>query len=325
MSGDHIEEKGADAENGSTEGTNERAVLPEGSPFFPAYAYDEQGYLNLLQYILSNGVPRPDRTGTGTMAVFGPQLRFNLRDGHFPLLTTKQVFFRGIVEELLWFIRGSTDARELSAKKVHFWDANASRAFLDSLGFTAREEGDLGPVYGFQWRHSGADYVDCKADYTGQGVDQLAEVIRLISERPWDRRILIVAWNPRDLSKMALPPCHCLVQFFVANDELSCQLYQRSADLGLGVPFNIASYALLTYMIAHLTGLKPGEFVHTMGDAHIYSNHQEALNEQVKRVPRPSPKLRIVRKVTNINDFEFRDFELTNYKPYPKLPMKMAV
>lgn len=324
MSG-HGEGLGDAHENGSTQEVQKRAVLPSGTPFFPAHVYDEQGYLNLLQYILSNGVARPDRTGTGTMAIFGPQLRFNLRDDRFPLLTTKQVFFRGIVEELLWFIRGSTDARELSAKKVHFWDANASRAFLDSLGFTDREEGDLGPVYGFQWRHSGADYVDCKTDYTGQGVDQLAEVIRIISERPWDRRMLIVAWCPRDLSKMALPPCHCLVQFFVANGELSCQLYQRSADLGLGVPFNIASYSLLTYMIAHLTGLKPGEFVHTMGDAHIYSNHQEALTEQVKRIPRPCPKLRITRQVKDINDFEFKDFELIDYKPYAKLPMKMAV
>ncbi|CAL8078702.1 unnamed protein product [Calicophoron daubneyi] len=293
--------------------------------YFPEHIYGERGYLNLLRYILSSGIPRNDRTGTGTWGVFGPQLRFSLRDGAFPLLTTKQVFFRGIVEELLWFIRGSTDSRELAAKNVHFWDANGSREFLDNLGFTDREEGDLGPVYGFQWRHSGADYVDCKTDYTGQGVDQLAEVIRLIRERPWDRRILIVAWNVRDLRKMALPPCHCLVQFFVANDELSCQLYQRSGDMGLGVPFNIASYALLTYMIAHLTGLKTGEFVHTIGDAHIYFNHRDALSEQVKREPRPCPKLRINRQVTDINDFKYEDFELVDYKPYPKLKMKMAV
>ncbi|CAH8480426.1 unnamed protein product [Heterobilharzia americana] len=293
--------------------------------YFPEHIFGENGYLNLLRYILAKGIERADRTKTGTCAVFGPQMRFSLRNHEFPLLTTKTVFFRGIVEELLWFIRGSTNSRELAEKKVHFWDANGSREFLDGLGFTEREEGDLGPVYGFQWRHSGAEYVDCKTDYSGQGVDQLADVIKLIRERPWDRRIMIVAWNVRDLRKMALPPCHCLVQFFVANDELSCQLYQRSGDMGLGVPFNIASYALLTCMIAHITGLKPGEFVHTLGDAHIYSNHREALLEQVKRVPRPFPKLEIIRKVNAIEDFKFEDFKLTDYKPYPKIPMKMAL
>ncbi|CAH8449372.1 unnamed protein product [Schistosoma rodhaini] len=293
--------------------------------FFPEHIFGENGYLNLLRYILANGVERRDRTDTGTFGVFGPQLRFSLRNHEYPLLTTKTVFFRGIVEELLWFIRGSTNSRELAEKNVHFWDANGSREFLDGLGFTEREEGDLGPVYGFQWRHSGAEYVDCQTDYTGQGVDQLADVIKLIRERPWDRRIMIVAWNVKDLRKMALPPCHCLVQFYVANDELSCQLYQRSGDMGLGVPFNIASYALLTCMIAHVTGLKPGEFVHTIGDAHIYSNHREALLEQVKRVPRPFPKLEIIREVKNIDDFKFEDFKLIDYKPYPKIPMKMAL
>ncbi|KAH8853577.1 Thymidylate synthase [Schistosoma japonicum] len=199
--------------------------------FFAEHIFGENGYLNLLQYILAKGTERNDRTNTGTLAVFGPQLRFSLRNNEYPLLTTKTVFFRGIVEELLWFIRGSTNSRELSEKNVHFWDANGSREFLDGLGFTEREEGDLGPIYGFQWRHSGAEYIDCRTDYTGQGVDQLADVIKLIRERPWDRRILIVAWNVKDLRKMALPPCHCLVQFFVANGELSCQLYQRSGDM----------------------------------------------------------------------------------------------
>ncbi|KAG5447235.1 Thymidylate synthase [Clonorchis sinensis] len=311
--------------NGDKQETESPATLPPTIPYFPDHIYGEAAYLNLLRHILCHGVERSDRTGTGTLAVFGPQMRFSLRDDSFPLLTTKQVFFRGIVEELLWFIRGSTDSNELAARKVHFWDANGSREFLDNLGFTERKEGDLGPVYGFQWRHSGADYIDCDTDYTGQGVDQLAEVIRLIRERPWDRRILIVAWNVRDLKLMALPPCHCLVQFFVANGELSCQLYQRSGDMGLGIPFNIASYSLLTYMIAHLTGLKPGEFVHTIGDSHVYLNHREALSEQVKRVPRPPPKLKIVRQVSDINDFKFEDFQLLDYSPYPKLKMKMAV
>ncbi|KAG5447236.1 Thymidylate synthase, variant 2 [Clonorchis sinensis] len=217
--------------NGDKQETESPATLPPTIPYFPDHIYGEAAYLNLLRHILCHGVERSDRTGTGTLAVFGPQMRFSLRDDSFPLLTTKQVFFRGIVEELLWFIRGSTDSNELAARKVHFWDANGSREFLDNLGFTERKEGDLGPVYGFQWRHSGADYIDCDTDYTGQGVDQLAEVIRLIRERPWDRRILIVAWNVRDLKLMALPPCHCLVQFFVANGELSCQLYQRSGDM----------------------------------------------------------------------------------------------
>ncbi|CAH8453532.1 unnamed protein product [Dicrocoelium dendriticum] len=311
--------------NDDAKGDHPAAEGPMRSLFFPEHIYGEEGYLNLLRCILSEGVEHPDRTGTGTFSVFGPQLRFSLRNETFPLLTTKQVFFRGIVEELLWFIRGSTDSRELSKRKVHFWDANGSRQFLDSLGFTNREEGDLGPVYGFQWRHSGADYVNSSTDYTGQGVDQLSEVIRLIRERPWDRRMLVVSWNVRDLKQMALPPCHCLFQFFVANNELSCQLYQRSADMGLGVPFNIASYALLTFMIAHLTGLKPGEFVHTMGDAHIYTNHREALSEQIKRLPRPFPKLKITRQVSDINDFKFEDFQLIDYHPHPKLPMQMAV
>ncbi|VDN10275.1 unnamed protein product [Dibothriocephalus latus] len=351
-----------------------------GSPPYPLDTiYGEAGYLNLVRRVLKEGVLRDDRTGTGTWSIFGPQMRFDLRSGDFPLLTTKQAltgvpvgsitnfvvvygyisakgifewahwtFFRGILEELLWFIRGSTDSKELAAKKVFFWDANGSRAFLDQLGFTDREEGadyaimsflistllfatpildlgDLGPVYGFQWRHAGAEYVDCKHDYTGQGVDQLAEVIKRIKEKPWDRRLLIVAWNARDLHKMVLPPCHCLVQFYVANGELSCMLYQRSGDMGLGVPFNIASYALLMLMIAHITGLKPGDFVHTIGDCHVYTNHKEALEEQLKRVPRPFPRLVIKRQVTDIDDFKVEDFELVGYKPYPKIPMKMAV
>lgn len=271
------------------------------------------------------GVLRDDRTGTGTYAVFGAQMRFSLRNGIFPLLTTKRVFWRGVVEELLWFIRGSTNARELSEKNVHIWDGNSSREFLDSLGFTDREVGDLGPVYGFQWRHFGAEYVDMHKDYTGQGIDQLKNCIDLIKNKPTDRRILMCAWNVSDLSKMALPPCHCLVQFFVADGELSCQLYQRSADMGLGVPFNIASYSLLTYMIAHVTGLRPGDFVHTLGDAHVYKNHREPLLQQIKRVPRAFPKLEIVRQVGDITEFKFDDFLLSGYKPHPKIDMELAV
>lgn len=252
-------------------------------------------------------------------------MRYSLRDGIFPLLTTKRVFWRAVVEELLWFIRGSTNALELSAKDVHIWDGNSSREFLDSLGFTERETGDLGPVYGFQWRHFGAKYINMHTDYSGQGVDQLKNCIHLIKTKSTDRRMVMCAWNAADLSEMALPPCHCLVQFFVANGELSCQLYQRSADMGLGVPFNIASYSLLTYMMAHVTGLKPGEFVHTLGDAHVYKNHTEPLLQQIKRVPRSFPKLEIKRTVTDIEHFQFDDFVLVDYKPHPKINMELAV
>lgn len=217
--------------------------------------HDEKQYLDLIRRIIATGNRRGDRTGVGTLSIFGAQMRFNLRNG-FPLLTTKRVFWRAVAEELLWFIRGSTNAKDLQEKNIHIWDGNSTREFFDSMGFTDREEGDLGPVYGFQWRHFGAEYKTCHDDYSGQGIDQLEEIINTIRTRPYDRRIIMSAWNAVDLPKMALPPCHCLVQFYVANGELSCQLYQRSADMGLGVPFNIASYALLTYMIAHITGLK---------------------------------------------------------------------
>lgn len=288
--------------------------------------HEEHQYLDLIRTIMRSGNRKGDRTGTGTISIFGVQMRFSIRDGVFPLLTTKRVFWRGVVEELLWFIRGSTNAKELQDKDVHIWDANASREFLDSAGLTEREEGDLGPVYGFQWRHFGAPYTDMHQNYAGQGVDQLQQVIDTIKNNPNDRRIIMCAWNAADIHKMALPPCHCLCQFYVAGGELSCQLYQRSADMGLGVPFNIASYALLTCMIAHITGLKPGDFVHTLGDAHVYTNHCDALEEQIKREPRSFPKLRIKRRdIASINNFTMEDFELEDYKPHPKIKMDMAV
>jgi len=287
--------------------------------------HEEMQYLNLIKKIIETGNQRGDRTGTGTLSLFGAQMRFSLRGGTFPLLTTKKVFYRGIAEELFWFIRGSTSAKELQDKNVRIWDGNSSRQFLDSMGLTHREEGDLGPVYGFQWRHFGAEYTNMHADYSGKGVDQLAEVINRIKNKPTDRRIIMCAWNPADLDKMALPPCHCLVQFYVANGELSCQLYQRSADMGLGVPFNIASYALLTIMIAHVTGLVPGDFVHTLGDAHVYSNHVEALKVQLEREPKEFPKIVIKRKVEKIEDFNIDDFEVVGYQSHPKIAMDMAV
>ncbi|CAL8313768.1 unnamed protein product [Merluccius merluccius] len=276
---------------------------------------DERGYLNQVQHILDHGHRRGDRTGTGVVSVFGSQARYSLRD-QFPLLTTKKVFWKAILEELLWFIKGSTNSKELSGKGVKIWDANGSRDFLDKSGFAGREEGDLGPVYGFQWRHF---------DYSGQGVDQLQKVVDTIRTNPEDRRIIMCAWNPKDLPHMALPPCHALCQFYVCDGELSCQLYQRSGDMGLGVPFNIASYALLTYMIAHITGLKTGDFVHTLGDAHVYVNHIKPLEEQLQREVRPFPKLKILRKVEKIDDFRTEDFEICDYNPHPAIRMQMAV
>lgn len=285
----------------------------------------EMQYLETIRRIIDTGYKREDRTGVGTLSIFGTQMRYSLRDNIIPLLTTKRVFFRGVAEELLWFIRGSTNAKDLQAKNIHIWDGNSTREFLDASGFIDRQEGDLGPVYGFQWRHFGAKYKTCYDDYTGEGIDQLSEVINRIKNNPNDRRIIMSAWNPIDIPEMALPPCHCLAQFFVANGELSCQLYQRSADMGLGVPFNIASYALLTHMIAHVTGLKAGELVHTTGDTHVYLNHIEPLEEQLRRVPKPFPTLHFKRNVQTIDEFQFEDFEIRGYDPYPTIKMEMAV
>ncbi|CAI5440147.1 unnamed protein product [Caenorhabditis angaria] len=261
---------------------------------------DEHNYLNQVAKIIEFGSSRGDRTGTGTISIFGMQSRYSLRDDTIPLLTTKRVYWKGVVEELLWFISGETDGKKLSAKNVKIWERNGDREFLDKLGFTEREEGDLGPVYGFQWRHFGAKYIDCHTNYEGQGVDQLAEVIRQIKEEPDSRRIILSAWNPKDLDQMVLPPCHTMCQFYVNNGELSCQLYQRSGDMGLGVPFNLASYGLLTHMIAHITNLKAGELVHTLGDAHVYSNHIDALQIQLEREPFAFPKIRFLRRKLRI-------------------------
>jgi len=288
------------------------------------YAHEEYQYLKAIQQIIEEGVHMEDRTGVGTRSMFGQQMRFNLRNS-FPLLTTKRVFWRGVVEELLWFIKGDTNANHLTEKGVRIWEANGSREFLDKRGLSHREEGDLGPVYGFQWRHFGAKYVDMHSDYSGQGVDQLAECIRKIKEDPSDRRILLSAWNPADLHLMALPPCHMFCQFYVANGELSCLMYQRSCDMGLGVPFNIASYSLLTCMVAQVCGLKPGEFVHTLGNTHVYQNHVEPLKTQLERTPRPFPVLKINPEVKDIDGFSSSDFQLVGYNPHGKIAMEMAV
>ncbi|KAG6604511.1 Thymidylate synthase [Phytophthora cinnamomi] len=288
--------------------------------------HEEMQYLDLIRKILTQGAERADRTGTGTLSVFGAQMRFSLRDNVFPLLTTKRVFWRGVAEELLWFISGDTSAHSLQQKDIHIWDGNASREYLDSRGLQAREVGDLGPVYGFQWRHFGAKYTDMHADYTGQGVDQLAGVIHKLRTNPTDRRIVLSAWNPADLNEMALPPCHMFCQFYVADGELSCQMYQRSADMGLGVPFNIASYALLTRLVAQVAGLKPGEFVHVIGDAHVYLNHVEPLQKQLTRTPRPFPTLHInSEKNASIDDFAFEDLAVRDYRPHGTIKMEMSV
>jgi thymidylate synthase len=297
--------------------------------------HQEYYYLDLIREVLERGETRPDRTGTGTISLFAPpSLRFSLENSTLPLLTTKRTFARGIIEELLWFVHGRTDSLELSKKGVKIWDGNGSKAFLESRGLHDRREGDLGPVYGFQWRHFGAEYSTCDADYTGKGVDQLKECIQKIKENPTDRRIIMSAWNPKDIPQMALPPCHLLCQFYVhlpsepgQQPKLSCLMYQRSADLGLGVPFNIASYAILTHMIAQVTGTQAHELIIQLGDAHVYKDHVEALRTQLDRVPRDFPKLHFNRKteIHDIEDFKYEDFVIDNYDPYPSIPMKMSV
>ena len=261
-------------------------------------------YLDLLREIRDNGVTKTDRTGVGTKSIFGHQMRFNLQDG-FPLLTTKKVFLKGIIYELLWFLKGDTNIKFLTDHNVHIWDEWAD------------ENGDLGYVYGKQWRSWEAT--------DGRVIDQISQVVDLIKNHPNSRRILVTAWNPAEIDKMALPPCHCLFQFYVADGKLSCQLYQRSADTFLGVPFNIASYALLTMMLAQVCGLEPGEFIHTTGDTHIYLNHLNQVNEQLSREPRPLPKMIINPDVKSIFDFKYEDFKLEGYDPYPAIKAPVAV
>lgn len=261
-------------------------------------------YHDLCRHILENGVVKEDRTGTGTTSVFGYQMRFNLQEG-FPLITTKKLHTRSIIHELLWFISGETNIRYLQENGVRIWNEWAD------------EEGNLGPVYGSQWRSF--PHPD------GSSVDQLAQVIEQIKTNPDSRRLIVSAWNPGQLDEMALPPCHLLFQFYVADGKLSCQLYQRSADTFLGVPFNIASYALLTHMVAHVTGLEVGDFVHTLGDAHIYHNHLEQVELQLSRDPRPLPQLKIVRDVSSIESFRFEDFEILGYDPHPHIKGEVSV
>lgn len=308
--------------DGKDDSVAEKAI--ESLPVGVSRKHEEFQYLDMIQEIIDEGIFRGDRTGTGTFSKFGKTMRFNLRHT-FPLLTTKRVFWRGLAEELLWFVKGSTNATELADQGIHIWDGNGSREYLDSIGLTDREEGDLGPVYGFQWRHFGAEYKNMHAEYSGKGVDQLAELIHKIKTNPTDRRLVLTAWNPLALPEMALPPCHMFCQFYVSQGELSCQMYQRSCDLGLGVPFNIASYALLTRMIAQVCDLAPGEFVHVLGDAHVYANHVDPLKDQLKNFPRHLPTLKINPEKKDIDAFVFDDFEIVDYRPHKKIQMKMAV
>ncbi|ESZ90816.1 thymidylate synthase [Sclerotinia borealis F-4128] len=322
--------------------------------------HEEYQYLDLIREILETGELRPDRTGTGTISLFAPApLKFSLTSPTgipiLPLLTTKRVFLRAVLTELLWFISGSTSSLPLSTAGIKIWDGNGSRAYLDSIGLSHRVEGDLGPVYGFQWRHFGAKYIDVETDYTGQGVDQLAEIVWKLKNNPWDRRIILSAWNVADIKLMALPPCHMFAQFYVSFPKpaqtttsstsepsstnpdipeskpkgiLHCQLYQRSCDMGLGVPFNIASYALLTHILAHACDLTPGTFTHTMGDAHVYVDHVDALNIQLERDPRAFPELGILREDRGsgvVDGWKGEEFEVRGYKPHGKIDMKMSV
>ncbi|KAM0680271.1 hypothetical protein GINT2_001656 [Glugoides intestinalis] len=287
--------------------------------------FEEQQYLNIIKECIENGSKQSDRTGTGTLSCFGRSMRFSLVDGKFPLLTTKLIPFRIVLEELLFFVRGQTDNTILKEKKVHIWDGNSSKEYYEKNGID-REEDDLGPVYGFQWRHFGAIYKNCKSTYTGQGIDQLENVIKTLKENPTSRRMIVTAWNPLQLKEMALPPCHCLFQFLAVDGKLTCILYQRSGDVGLGIPFNIASYSLLTIMVAKIAGLIPHEFVHFIGDTHVYLDHVIPLKMQLLRTPRAFPTIRIAEKeYKSIEDFCFEDFILEGYNPYPKVKMDMSV
>ena len=261
-------------------------------------------YLDLMRYVREKGTKKEDRTGTGTLSVFGYQMRFDLEEG-FPLITTKKIHLKSIIYELLWFLKGSTNIDYLNKHGVSIWDEWAD------------ERGELGPVYGAQWRSWSSQ--------DGSSIDQISDVISQIKSQPDSRRLIVSAWNVDQIDKMALPPCHTMFQFYVADGKLSCQLYQRSADIFLGVPFNIASYALLVLMIANVTGLKPGEFVHTLGDAHLYLNHLDQVDEQLQRNPFPLPKIQIRKTMNNILDFDYEDFTLEGYEAHPHISAPVAV
>lgn len=290
--------------------------------------HTENEYLKLIERVFQYGETQSGRNGN-VISYFGYQMRFNLQNRTLPLLTTKKMAYKSCFKELFWFIRGETDNRILKEQGVSIWNANATREFLDSRGLYNLERDDLGPVYGHQWRHFNAEYESSNTDYSGKGVDQLKRVIDILkgehpSENPSSRRIIVSAWNPQQLDEMALPPCHVMFQFYVNNaNELSCSLYQRSGDVGLGVPFNIASYSLLTHIIAKHCGLKTGEFVHTIGDCHIYESHIPILQKQLTRIPYDFPKLQIHNTYDTIDEYDMSDLELIDYKHHDRLVMEM--
>lgn len=300
--------------------------------------HEEYQYLDMVRSIIAEGARKPDRTRVGTRSVFGRQMRFSLANGTIPVFTTKSVYWKAVVRELLFFIAGDTNANHLSEVGVHIWDKHSSKEWLASVGLGHRERGDIGPMYGWQWRHYGAEYVDMHTDYTGKGIDQLKIAIELLVRDPFSRRIVMDAYNPADLPLMALPPCHGLVQFSTEFDDatkrfrLSCSVYQRSADMGLGVPFNVASYSLLTHIFARALNMDAKELVYTTGDTHVYENHVEPLLVQASRVPKPFPRVDLSSWVVGDDPFkaiterlEYDDCKLVGYEHHPAVRMEMAV
>lgn len=287
------------------------------------FNFEEQQYLNIIILLLEEKTLKKNRTGIPTLSLFGNQLRFSLKNNVIPLLTTKKVNYVLIIKELLWMLNGYTDNKILKAQNVNIWTSNSTKEFLEKNNLPY-EEDDIGPGYGFQWRYFGAEYKDCKTDYTGQGIDQIKKIIDQIKNDPDNRRIILSAWNVNDIEKMALPPCHCFTQFYVKDGYLSCHLYQRSVDVGLGMPFNITSYALLTYILAYLTKLKPGDFIYSLGDYHIYENHIEQLTKQAKLIPYSFPTIKI-KNFENLKELTPEHFEIENYIHHLPIKMNMAV
>lgn len=284
---------------------------------------EEQQYLDLIKNIIENGTKKVGRNNAVTYNIFGHTSRYSLRNNTLPILTTKKVFTRGIIEELIWFLRGSTNANELKEKNVHIWDGHTSKEHYEACGLNDYEEGQCGPIYGWQWRRFGAEYPS-----TEGGVDQISNVVEQLKNNPNSRRHVVCSWNAKDLPMMVLPVCHAMFQFYIDEEGLSCQMYQRSGDVGLGVPFNITSYSILTHVIAKLIGVPAKEFIHVIGDAHIYEPHIEALKEQIKREPFDFPTLDIIKDIKSIEDVEkmiASDFKINNYKSHEKIKMKMVV
>ena len=287
---------------------------------------NEEGYLKLLRKILNKGVEKSDRTGIGTLSLFGEQLKFNLEDNTLPILTTKKVFIKAVIHELLWFLRGQTDSKILENEGVNIWKGNTTREFLDNRGLTQYEIGDTGPLYSHQLRHFNAEYTGCSADYSGKGIDQVQNIINEIRENPDSRRLLMTTFNPSAVDKSVLWPCHGIaIQFYVNDGFLSCMMTQRSVDSACGLPYNITSYSILTHLIANVCGLKPKELIMCLGDVHLYKPHLENVRIQIERIPKQFPKLNIKRNIQFVNDVVFDDFEIVRYEHHGPLNFKMAI